>query len=97
MKDYDGFFVGNRTSKYDEQDLKDLFSKKDIDKFFESLYEEIRFCYPVGNNEIDYDTEKPDFIQSAFKLGYMQAQKEILKIVDNFETSILNHADEFSK
>ena len=39
MKDYYGFFVGNRTSKYDEQDLKDLFSKKDIDKFFESLYE----------------------------------------------------------
>ena len=35
--------------------------------------------------------------KSAFKLGYMQAQKEILKIVDSFEVGILNHADEFSK
>lgn len=95
MKDYSEFFIGNRVSKYDEQDCADVFSKKDIDCFFCDIYDKIVELNPATiNDEYDEDSKKEP-IEIVFKLGYAQAKREILTLLDNEEISILNHADEF--
>ena len=95
MKDYKDFWIGSRTSKREEKDAKEILSKSDVDKFFESMCEEIEEMRPVSLEDIEEENEPNDAVETAFKLGYLQAKKEILKIVDDFEVSILNHADEY--
>ena len=94
MKDYKDFWIGSRTSKHEEKDAKEILSKRDIDNFFESMCEEIEGARPVSLEDIE-ENEPNDAVGTAFKLGYLQAKKELLKIVDDFEVSILNHADEY--
>lgn len=96
-KDYKDEFVGNRTSKHCDEDMIMLVTKRNIDLSFESLEEDIGELKPVSlEDSYEYECEgnKPsDVVESSFKLGYMQAKKEILKVVDEYAISLLKCAD----
>lgn len=98
-KDYENEFAGNRTSKHDELDTISLVSKRQADLFFSDMEEEIGGLKPISlEDEYEYEYEcngnKPtDVVESSFKLGYMQAKKEILKVVDEYAISLLKCAD----
>lgn len=96
MKDYDEFFIGDRTSKYDEEDLKAVLSKLDIDKFFIRIWEKIEELTPVSITDQD-EEETNNSVNSAYRLGYLQGKKDTLHIIDDFEIKILNYIDEFLK
>lgn len=98
IRDYENEFVGNRTSKHTETDIISLVSKRQIDLFFEELEDKIGECKPVSledSYEYECDGNKPtDVVESSFKLGYMQAKKEILGIVDDCAIDLLKCADD---
>lgn len=96
MKDYDEFFVGDRTSKYDEEDLKAVLSKHDIDKFFIRIWKKIEELTSVSITDQD-EEETNNYVDSAYRLGYLQGKKDTLHIIDDFEIKILNYIDEFLK
>lgn len=96
-KDYENEFAGKRTSKHDELDTISLVSKRQADLFFSDMEEEIGELKPISlEDEYEYECNgnKPtDVVESSFKLGYMQAKKEILKVVDEYAISLLKCAD----
>jgi hypothetical protein len=98
-KDYD--FVGHRTSKHCEQDMEYTLSKRDIDKYFESMVEDIGDLRAVSIEDEDYDLPeeifKKDPMDSAFRLGYLQAKKEIIEMLNDYEVYILELADSVIK
>lgn len=95
MKDYSEQFIGNRTSKYEENDCADVFSKKDLDCFFSDLYEKIDSLQAVTANENEDRKDMNNTVETAFKLGYEQFKKEALTLIDYFEIEMLRNADMF--
>ncbi len=93
MKDYENFWVGQRTSKHDDEDFKNVLCKRDIDNYFGSMCEEIEDSRPVSLDESEENESQGNAVESAFKLGYLQGKKEILKIIDDYEIDMLSYAD----
>jgi hypothetical protein len=57
------------------------------------MCEEIEDSRPVSLDESEENESQGNAVESAFKLGYLQGKKEILKIIDDYEIDMLSYAD----
>jgi hypothetical protein len=94
--DYEDNFIGNRTSKHSEYDMMYALCKRDIDNCFFSMVEQIGGTTSVSLSDEYCETdgiEVTDPVDSAFRLGYLQAKKDILEVIDKYEIHLLEIAD----
>ncbi len=97
MKDYEDYWIGQRTSKHDDEDFKNVLCKRDIDNYFGSMCEEIEDSKPISLDDPEENEGQGNAIESAFKLGFQQAKKEIMAVIDNYEIRILKFADQYAE